>query len=63
MNSSPPPTATRECDFYLQSEPEVCADSGGGRAFFTFHPAVLGLFVPPLRSLVILMNALYEYKA
>lgn len=28
----------------MQSEPEVCADSGGGRALFTFHPAVLGLF-------------------
>lgn len=31
--------------FYMQSEPEVCADSGGGRALFTFHPAVLELFV------------------
>lgn len=31
--------------FYMQSEPEVCADSGGGRAPFTFHPVVLGLFV------------------
>lgn len=32
--------------FYMQSEPEVCADSGGGRALFTFHPAALGLLFP-----------------
>lgn len=29
----------------MQSEPEVCADSDGGRVLFTFHPAVLELFV------------------
>lgn len=31
--------------FYMQSEPEVCADSDGGRVLFTFHPAVLELFI------------------
>ena len=42
MNSSPPPNHPGRMWFYMQSEPEVCADTGGGRGSLHLSPRRVG---------------------